>query len=357
MKTRYIHDNDKISVINFADNSIKEKISPGVYSVEHNPILGYFLKINKPKFELPEKIYGDVDKRISRIMKTYDSKDTSLGVLLTGLKGSGKTLLIKKLANTFIEEKELPVILINSNYTDEQFLNFLNSLKECVIVFDEFAKNYSDSYYDEEGGQSKLLSLFDGVNSFKRLILLSENKLHKINEFYLNRPGRIYYHFTYEELSTDVIRDYCEDLNVPESMIQKIIQVSPLIEMNFDILQTIVEDYLIHKEENIHEMLKILNIRYRNSLINFELAKVLINDKEIEYKLKQKSIPDFITEDDSIWVSSLIECEEDISNRDGRFDKKHIIERKGDILILRNAEITIHLKRIVPNFMNYNTIL
>jgi hypothetical protein len=38
------------------------------------------------------KIYGDLNNKVQRIFKTYESRDKNLGVLLSGLKGTGKSL-------------------------------------------------------------------------------------------------------------------------------------------------------------------------------------------------------------------------------------------------------------------------
>ena len=48
-------------------------------------------------------------------------------------------------------------------------------------------------------------------NENRNLYLFSCNNLYKINQFFLSRPGRIFYHFKFDSLSSEVIQEYLKD--------------------------------------------------------------------------------------------------------------------------------------------------
>lgn len=336
MKTQFVYDNVTVYINNVDEKNIKERLDPKVYSVTTTPQGSYILKILKDDFKLPSKIYGDVESKVSRIIKTYDSRSDALGVLLTGIKGSGKTLLIKKLSQTFINNKKLPVILITESYIGDGFLNFINSLGECVLVFDEFGKTYKN----EE--QSQLLSLFDGVNSTKkRLILLSENSKWNVNSYFIGRPSRIYYHYHYNSIGREVIQDYCKDRNVPDTIIQDILKTFHSIEdFNFDILQTIIDEYNIHQDENVYKMLSHLNIDFKSDFGKvLKLTKIIMKEdkkeREIKFKEKMKFIPHFINKAEDLYLESYIEIVDEIDTiihdtiLHGYITRKMIIDTQG----------------------------
>jgi hypothetical protein len=59
------------------------------YVLNLDPEIGYFLSERDP-FKLPPKIYGNTQSRAERFLNTFDSRSGTTGILLSGLKGSGK---------------------------------------------------------------------------------------------------------------------------------------------------------------------------------------------------------------------------------------------------------------------------
>jgi hypothetical protein len=53
---------------------------------------GFYLNKVFDTFKVPERVYGNITDKAERIFKRYESDNNSLGVLLLGRKGSGKTL-------------------------------------------------------------------------------------------------------------------------------------------------------------------------------------------------------------------------------------------------------------------------
>lgn len=260
MKTvKFYKDGNTVRILDYDDEQITDKLTPAVYSVDKD-LGGYYLTYVADSFSIPDTIYGSTEVRADRILKTYDSRTKSTGVLMTGDKGSGKTLLTSILGNRLIK-RGLPVIMIEKPFTGTAFNDLLNNIGEAMLMFDEFGKVFEkDSNDEESGSQNSLLSVFDGARSRRRLIILTENDTYRVSSYMLNRPGRIFYHFKYDKLGEDIVREYCNAQGVDEDTIQAILlRVESSIEFSFDALQAVVEEYL-RFGDNISEVFQNLNI-------------------------------------------------------------------------------------------------
>lgn len=214
---------------------IAETLPPGPYVVKFNEFKGFYLEIAEP-FKLPSKIYGDTFAMSERILNTFRDRARNTGVMLVGEKGSGKTLLARKVAM----DSDMPVLIINSSFTGDNFNSFMNSITQpCVVFFDEFEK-----IYDREH-QEKMLTLLDGTFQSEKLFLITSNDKWKIDTNMQNRPGRILYMMNFSGLDEKFIREYCEDNLKPEYQDRgpKIVEIAALFEQfNFDMLSSFVEE-------------------------------------------------------------------------------------------------------------------
>lgn len=254
---KFVREGNDVRVIDINDEFVSEKLKPAVYSLKFNEFTGYYLTYLYDKFDVPSKIYGSTGIKVSKILKTYSSRNKSTGVLMTGDKGSGKTMASMLLSNSMISNN-VPVIMIERAFGGSAFNNMINNIGECVLFFDEFGKIFKGN--DDIDPQESLLSVFDGANSCKRLILLTENSERDINSYMLNRPGRVFYHFRYKKLDIDLVKEYCLDKNVPEDVIDSILlRMESSYEFSFDVLQAIVEDYL-RFNDSIETIFNDLNI-------------------------------------------------------------------------------------------------
>ena len=261
MKTiKFYKDGTNISIFDYDDEQVIDKLPPAIYTLCRSKT-GYYLSFVSKKFEVPNKIYGSTINRVEKILTTYDDRDRSTGVLMTGDKGSGKTMLSSILCNKMIE-RGLPVILIEKPFDGTIFIDFLNNIGESVLFFDEFGKVFSSVEDEDEDNNSQtgLLSVFDGTHTIKRLILLTENEQYKINRYMINRPGRIYYHFKYSKLEESLVREYCNANDIPEDVIDSILlRIESSKEFSFDVLKAVVEEYKRFGED-IEEVFSNLNI-------------------------------------------------------------------------------------------------
>ena len=291
MQTKFLTDGTSVSVVQLSDETALDYLPPKIYSLQFSKLTGFYLNVIKDHFPLPEKIYGNAHSRVRKCITSYLDRPTSTGILMTGDKGTGKTLLTSLLANTVIDELDMPIVLIREAYAGEQFDKFIQMLGECCIVFDEFGKMYNSSEHSDGPRQTALLSLLDGVDKTKRLIIMTENRELDINDFMLNRPSRIYYHFRYDKLDEDSIKGYCIDYDVDNSNIHSIIDLSRRSRIfSFDMLQSIVEE---HKRfgEQVEEVVDELNIDIRQETgAEIEIIKVLIRGTEERRKLITKVV-------------------------------------------------------------------
>lgn len=268
------------------EETAKDNLSPRVYTVEFSKMGGFYLSMTKDLLEVPKRIYGNSLTRVKKCIDTYRDRTASTGILLTGDKGTGKTLLMSLLANKVITDLGLPVILVKDAYAGSQFTSFIEDIGECCLIFDEFGKMYesSDRHVGEgKVSQQELLSLMDGVDKTKRMFIFTENSQLDINEFMMNRPSRIYYHFKYKKLDESSIVGYCEDHGRSKEVIKDIIDISRRSRVfSFDMLQSIVEEQKRY-EQSVEEVVQDLNIDLREeSGAMIEIQKIIERETEKE---------------------------------------------------------------------------
>ncbi len=180
--------------------NIINNLPVGNYMLMYSIQDGHYLE-ELPLFKLPTKIYGCYDKFVQKIIKRF-SLGKTLGVHLTGEKGSGKTILSQKIA----QEINLPVILINERFVDSDFISFITNIEqECVILLDEFDKHYRD-----ESDQVELLQLLDCNFTTPKLFILTSNN-NTTSKFLNNRPSRLFYAKDFTEASDALIKEILDD--------------------------------------------------------------------------------------------------------------------------------------------------
>ena len=113
----------------------------GSYNVEFHKMRGFFLTERSDLTVTEEKIYGDSEYKVRKVMRSYYLSDRNFGVLLSGQKGIGKSLFVRLVAQKAIESG-LPVIVVSSAVPG--LAEFISSIDQnCVVVFDEFEKTFA----------------------------------------------------------------------------------------------------------------------------------------------------------------------------------------------------------------------
>lgn len=209
------------------------------------------------KIQLPEKLYvpNNDDKFIKRVLNTYKDDSKSVGVLLAGVKGTGKTVMAKTIAS----KSELPVLIIDTNLPTrvlQTLFSKLSDLNVCII-FDEFDKigATTDTNY--------LLQLIDGIyTNGKHLMLFTCNDVKKVNSCMLDRCGRIRYYREFEEMSENMLKellnDKLNDKDELECLVEFILENFKLI--SFDNVSSFVDEVNKYPFETFEELFSNMNI-------------------------------------------------------------------------------------------------
>jgi hypothetical protein len=234
---------------------LHETLPVGNYTVKFNEMGNFFYLEKIEDFTSPSRIYGNCVKHTSRIVNTFMSRPATTGVMLTGEKGSGKTLLSK---NVSIElaKQDIPTIVINTSYHGDTFNQFLQSIDQpCVILFDEFEKVYNSE------DQEAILTLLDGVFPSKKLFMLTCNNKWRVDQHMRNRPGRIFYMIDFKGLDSGFITEYCEENLEAKEHISTIVSIASLFsQFNFDMLKALVEE-MNRYGDTPQEALELLNAK------------------------------------------------------------------------------------------------
>lgn len=252
------------------DISTYDQLPAATYVVRFNEFSGYSLMREPDLITREPKIYGDHDRIVRKIMTAFSATDRNFGVILSGPKGSGKSLLVRMLADSAISS-EIPLIIVNEDTPD--LTSFLSQIdQEVAIVFDEFEKIF------DQPSQEHMLSFFDGLDLGKKLFVITCNDHSDLNRYFLNRPGRFHYHFEITECSPSEVREYLTD-NLDSSFskeIEQLVTLSVTADFTYDILRAICFDLKLGFP--LDETLDDLNI-YRDTETRFAINVTYTNGK------------------------------------------------------------------------------
>jgi hypothetical protein len=220
-----------------------------VYNLNMDGLGRFYLSLVSDNFEFDYKIYGLEDKLIKRVCKTYNNTTRNLGVLLNGLKGTGKTVTAKLISNSL----EQPVIIVDKHLDGTH--NFLNSIPQNITVFiDEYEKIFGDS--------SDMLTIMDGAmnSSYRRLFLLTTNQLY-VDDNLIQRPGRIRYLKKFGDLTPEIVSEIVDDFLIHKQFRNECIEFASTLQcITVDIVKSVVQEVNIH-EESPTEFQDVFNVQ------------------------------------------------------------------------------------------------
>ena len=265
---------------------LHEHLPGGNYVIKQDPMGNMYLE-TIDDFEFKGKRYGDNIRNTERILNTFKARDVSTGAMLSGEKGSGKSLLAKMISITAKEQSNIPTIVINAPWHGDKFNSFLQSIEQpCIILFDEFEKVYDTDQ------QEQILTLLDGVFPSKKLFVLTCNDKWRVDIHMRNRPGRIYYMLDFKGLDEEFIREYCADNLKNLSHVDKICSIASLFsQFNFDMLKALVEE-MNRYNESPEESLRMLN------------AKPEFDSGKMTYTVKLQVAGEDVAEHDQRWTGN-----------------------------------------------------
>ena len=228
-----IQNNDVYKLVS-TTNSF-DKLPTGNYLLKFDPNSGFYLE-RKPDFHIPSKLYGDMSI-VYRWKAAFEQTPKNLGILLTGYKGTGKTLTAEYLCHVM----KVPVIFISSPYSGPEFENFMcnPALSGSIVFIDEYEKYYNHDHDNSEA----LLGLMDGVFNTHLLFLLTVNSYYEVSDKLKNRLSRVKYAKSYESLDESVVEDIIEDLLINKDFKKDLKETLDVVtKLSMDILISLIKD-------------------------------------------------------------------------------------------------------------------
>lgn len=230
------------------------ELKPGkVYILAQDGYSGELYLKEDNDFVMPEIYYqSDADKRfVTKVINTFtNTTKLTTGVMLSGIKGSGKTLMAKHIAS----KSNVPIIVVDKNVRAGEIENFFSriSIDTCVI-FDELDKYWSTSY---------LLGFFDGVKpTGKKLVICTCNDEDEVSDYLNDRCSRIRYKRNFECLGIDAVLGILNNILDED----KVIEVASFIDDNigvisYDNIIVFADEVKNNPDESLESILEDLNI-------------------------------------------------------------------------------------------------
>lgn len=262
-----------------------DSLPAGVYSWIMHPDGTWSLIKDIDRFEFPFKIYDNSEPIIRRVETTWDSTTHNLGVLLNGVKGTGKSIAAQLLGNWAID-RGIPVLVIRHP------IPILDSVliaiaSPVVVVFDEFEKTH-----EKPEDQQHLLTTVDGMTrtEHKRMFVFTTNEK-AINENFVDRPSRIRYVWEFDRLSDTVLEGIVDDLLILDCIqlrdgVLTYLRTRKIL--SIDVVKTVVNEVNIYKESP-EAFASILNLSEQDAK-SFKI-EILDSNREVTSVLSESFAP------------------------------------------------------------------
>lgn len=237
-----------------------------------------YLKENG-NLNMPKKIYEikEDTKFMDRVLLFHNSEynNGNTGVLLAGDKGTGKSMLAKRIAL----KSNLPIIIVDSSYPLWQITKFFKKVKtETCIIFDEIEKN-PRTWPSED-----LLTFLDGIQETgKKIVIMTCNKTEGLDENLFDRCSRIRYYRKYKANANEIfIKEMIEDkgLTPNQSLVDFIKRFTV---KSFDNINSFLDEYKLYLETTdtnfmLEDVANIMNISLEDGLEKNDSKNNIEND-------------------------------------------------------------------------------
>lgn len=242
----------------FGNSGVVYSMEPGTVYVPTIDAYTDEIKLNiVSDLMLPKKVYSpnsDV-KFINKVLNSYSKMDKTMGILLAGEKGAGKTVMAKNIA----VQSNLPILTIDKTFRPRYLKGLFDKIKDtpmCVIFdeFDKLGKDYDSDY---------MLQVFDGISSCgNHLIILTCNDTDEVNSYMLDRCGRIRYYREFEEMNPSMVKEILNDKIDHPAKIDDLVDfvVSKFGLKSFDNVASFADEVNLYPDEDLDELFNDMNI-------------------------------------------------------------------------------------------------
>jgi len=266
---------------------------PAIYKIklakDSNGNKSFKLVKDAERFKPRPKYYGRMIKDVNRTWNTYnkfkeeDEKQFVFGAV--GFKGMGKTEYLSLIANKAMDEENMICVLVAEIQSSPELIQFLSSLDNVFILFDEFGKVFP------RGSQSLMLTMFNNLNQKHRIIAASDNTLDAFDEFFKDRTGRIYYLLEFWSIDQEIIEEYSKDSGATPEFIKEIVKASKRVaNFSMDHIQGLLKEHRWYPDETLEDMLYYLNLkvlRHRVMVYIDKIEKIVKNEKTGKEELRE----------------------------------------------------------------------
>lgn len=257
-----------------------DHVPPHVYTLGliGNPMDGLELMLKKDRkiFNVPAKLYGDNGDYLGMIYDDWQETEGAIGAMLYGKKGCGKTVLAEMIANKILQN-DVPVFLINEKIPTGMIKSSLAACPNgAMVLFDEFEKIY------DEDAQKELLVLFSDSDLKKVLFLMTVNDSDEINDFLINRPGRVKFWIHYEGIDDRVVVELMDEMKVPKILRSGIREWARDLgdDVSFDIMKFVCKEATkCTTYGQLVKRIKVLNVPAMRHH-DYDLSSVSVNGRE-----------------------------------------------------------------------------
>lgn len=334
----------KIIASHVNHEGVIKEVPPAVYSISVTDTGDIILTTLTNRYNLPKTIMGETLKHRDLILNAhFENTDESTGVIMTGLAGSGKSMLAECLCNEMMEVCNMPVFLIDKKLNNNIIKDVMRIAKYSVVYFDELGK-----YYDHVD-QGKLLTVFSDSEFKNNLYIVCDNEQSSLHRFFFDRPGRFLFHLDFKGLSKELVDEYLNKMKV-DGILREYIE--EYVEhhrkkVSFDILRTLVKFSKKFKvRQQYIDFIKMINVPHP-PIVEYKLVSLTkgedtygVNDYSLTYNRLEGEFTLIIYKDKKSFKFKLTD-EENITiskEKDGNGDFTYMIEFDGYHMILSSSK-------------------
>ena len=224
-----------------------------VYDMKYDPFEGGVFLVERDPIKEQNLYFTQEDEKFINCVLNHASRsEKTTGVLLCGLKGSGKTAMAKHIA----KKSGMPVIVGNPGLGINRLKDFCTRIHQNVcIILDEFEKEWDSS---------ETLTFLDGVqDGCKRLVLMTCNNKNDLSDYLFDRCSRIRYHRDFYGVNEDVVNKLVENICGKEDKELANYIYSKFKVLSYDNIVSFLDE-LTHSDDTKEDVLKFMNIALKD---------------------------------------------------------------------------------------------